>query len=102
VIVADLQSCRHRNRGRGPRGCEAVRAGSRQHDVRDPFYDPTRSGCYVDRAEARRQDDRRYEEGEVVLVAGYPECRTRITRLLGLKQIYGLTTKFVPLGSISV
>jgi osmoprotectant transport system substrate-binding protein len=35
--------------------------------------------------------------------AGYPECRTRITCLLGLKQIYGLTqTKFVPLGSISV
>ena len=35
--------------------------------------------------------------------AGYPECRTRITCLLGLKQIYGLTqAKFVPLASISV
>ncbi len=35
--------------------------------------------------------------------AGYPECRTRITCLLGLKQIYGLTqVKFVPLSSISV
>jgi osmoprotectant transport system substrate-binding protein len=35
--------------------------------------------------------------------AGYPECKTRITCLLGLKQIYGLTqAKFVPLGSISV
>ena len=35
--------------------------------------------------------------------AGYPECRTRITCLLGLKQIYGLTqVKFVPLASISV
>ena len=35
--------------------------------------------------------------------AGFPECRTRITCLLGLKQIYGLTqTKFIPLGSISV
>lgn len=34
---------------------------------------------------------------------GFPECRTRITCLLGLKQIYGLTqVKFVPLGSISV
>jgi osmoprotectant transport system substrate-binding protein len=34
---------------------------------------------------------------------GYPECRTRITCLLGLKQIYGLKTiKFVPLGSIPV
>lgn len=35
--------------------------------------------------------------------AGFPECRTRITCLLGLKQIYGLTqVKFVPLASISV
>jgi osmoprotectant transport system substrate-binding protein len=34
---------------------------------------------------------------------GFPECRTRITCLLGLEQIYGLTqVKFVPLGSISV
>jgi osmoprotectant transport system substrate-binding protein len=35
--------------------------------------------------------------------AGYPECKTRITCLLGLKNIYGLKqVKFVPLGSISV
>jgi len=35
--------------------------------------------------------------------AGFPECQTRITCLLGLKQIYGLTkVKFVPLSSISV
>ncbi len=35
--------------------------------------------------------------------AGYPECQTRITCLLGLKQIYGLTqVQFVPLASISV
>jgi osmoprotectant transport system substrate-binding protein len=35
--------------------------------------------------------------------AGFPECRTRITCLLGLKQIYGLKqVKFVPLSSISV
>jgi osmoprotectant transport system substrate-binding protein len=35
--------------------------------------------------------------------AGYPECKTRITCLLGLKQIYGLKqAKFVPLSSISV
>jgi len=35
--------------------------------------------------------------------AGYPECRTRITCLLGLQKTYGLNqTKFVPLGSISV
>jgi osmoprotectant transport system substrate-binding protein len=35
--------------------------------------------------------------------AGYPECKTRITCLLGLKNIYGLRqVKFVPLSSISV
>jgi osmoprotectant transport system substrate-binding protein len=35
--------------------------------------------------------------------AGYPECKTRITCLLGLKKVYGLTqAKFVPLASISV
>jgi osmoprotectant transport system substrate-binding protein len=35
--------------------------------------------------------------------AGYPECDKRITCLLGLKQIYGLTrAKFVQIGSISV
>jgi osmoprotectant transport system substrate-binding protein len=35
--------------------------------------------------------------------AGYPECRTRITCLLGLEQVYGLTqVQFVPLASISV
>jgi osmoprotectant transport system substrate-binding protein len=35
--------------------------------------------------------------------AGYPECQTRITCLLGLKDIYGLKqVKFVPLSSISV
>lgn len=35
--------------------------------------------------------------------AGYPECKTRITCLVGLKQVYGLNqVKFVSLGSISV
>jgi len=35
--------------------------------------------------------------------AGYPECQTRITCLLGLKNIYGLNqVTFVPLSSISV
>jgi len=35
--------------------------------------------------------------------AGYPECDKRITCLLGLKQIYGLTNiKFVQLGTIPV
>lgn len=35
--------------------------------------------------------------------AGFPECRTRITCLLGLKNVYGLKqVKFVALGTISV
>jgi osmoprotectant transport system substrate-binding protein len=35
--------------------------------------------------------------------AGFPECKTRITCLLGLKNVYGLKqVKFVPLGTISV
>ncbi len=35
--------------------------------------------------------------------AGFPECKTRITCLLGLKNVYGLKQiKFVALGSISV
>jgi osmoprotectant transport system substrate-binding protein len=35
--------------------------------------------------------------------AGYPECKTRITCLLGLKNTYGLKqVSFVPIGTISV
>jgi osmoprotectant transport system substrate-binding protein len=35
--------------------------------------------------------------------AGYPECQTRITCILGMKQIYGLKNiDFVPIGNISV
>jgi osmoprotectant transport system substrate-binding protein len=35
--------------------------------------------------------------------AAFPECKTRITCLVGLKNVYGLKqVKFVPLGSISV
>jgi osmoprotectant transport system substrate-binding protein len=35
--------------------------------------------------------------------AGYPECQTRITCILGMKQIYGLKKiTFIPIGNISV
>jgi osmoprotectant transport system substrate-binding protein len=35
--------------------------------------------------------------------AGYPECQTRITCILGMKQVYGLKNiKFIPIGNISV
>ena len=35
--------------------------------------------------------------------AGYPECETRITCILGMRQIYGLKNiSFIPIGNISV
>jgi osmoprotectant transport system substrate-binding protein len=35
--------------------------------------------------------------------AGYPECQTRITCILGMKQVYGLKSiSFIPIGNISV
>ena len=35
--------------------------------------------------------------------AGYPECQTRITCILGMRQIYGLKNiSFIPIGNISV
>jgi len=42
-------------------------------------------------------------KGKSFSYAGYPECETRITCILGMKQIYGLTNiTFVPIGSVSV
>jgi glycine betaine/choline ABC-type transport system substrate-binding protein len=42
-------------------------------------------------------------KGHAFTYAGYPECQTRITCILGMKQIYHLTNiKFIPIGTISV
>jgi len=42
-------------------------------------------------------------KGKSFSYAGYPECDQRITCILGMKQIYGLTNiTFVPIGSVSV
>jgi osmoprotectant transport system substrate-binding protein len=42
-------------------------------------------------------------KGKSFSYAGYPECDTRITCILGFKKIYKLThIKFVPIGTISV
>jgi len=42
-------------------------------------------------------------KGKSFSYAGYPECSTRITCILGFKKIYKLThIKFVPIGTISV
>jgi osmoprotectant transport system substrate-binding protein len=69
-----------------------------------PFYDS--DGFVVTTATARKLGVKTIADMKKVKsfsYAGYPECKTRITCLLGLKNIYGLKqVKFVPLASISV
>lgn len=69
-----------------------------------PFYDS--DGFVVTTATAHKLGVKTIADMKKVKsfsYAGYPECRTRITCLLGLKNIYGLKqVKFVPLASISV
>jgi osmoprotectant transport system substrate-binding protein len=71
---------------------------------RTPFYDTDSFGMLT--STAKKYGVKTIGDMKKVksfTFAGYPECRTRITCLLGLKNIYGLKqTKFVPLGSISV
>jgi osmoprotectant transport system substrate-binding protein len=69
-----------------------------------PFYDSDSFGMLT--SNAKKLGVKTIEDMKKVKsfsYAGFPECKTRITCLLGLKQIYGLTqVTFVPLGSISV
>jgi osmoprotectant transport system substrate-binding protein len=69
-----------------------------------PFYDS--DGFVVTTATAQKLGVKTIADMKKVKsfsYAGYPECKTRITCLLGLKNIYGLKqVKFVPLASISV
>jgi osmoprotectant transport system substrate-binding protein len=69
-----------------------------------PFYDTDSFGMLTSTAKklgVSKIDD--MSKVKSFTYAGFPECKTRITCLLGLKQIYGLSqVKFVPLGSISV
>jgi len=69
-----------------------------------PFYDS--DGFVVTTATAHKLGVKTIADMKKVKsfsYAGYPECKTRITCLLGLKNIYGLKqVKFVPLASISV
>ena len=69
-----------------------------------PFYDS--DGFVVTTATAHKLGVKTIADMKKVksfTYAGYPECKTRITCLLGLKNIYGLKqVKFVPLASISV
>ena len=78
--------------------------GTRRCSSATPFYDTDSFGMLTSTAKklgVKTIDD--MKKVKSFSFAGYPECNTRITCLLGLKQIYGLTqTKFVPLASISV
>jgi osmoprotectant transport system substrate-binding protein len=69
-----------------------------------PFYDSDSFGMLTSTADklgVKTIED--MKKVKSFSYAGFPECKTRITCLLGLKQIYGLTqATFVPLGSISV
>jgi len=69
-----------------------------------PFYDS--DGFVVTTATAHKLGVKTIADMKKVksfTYAGFPECKTRITCLLGLKNIYGLKqVKFVPLASISV
>ena len=69
-----------------------------------PFYDS--DGFVVTTATAHKLGVKTIADMKKVKsfsYAGFPECKTRITCLLGLKNIYGLKqVKFVPLASISV
>jgi osmoprotectant transport system substrate-binding protein len=69
-----------------------------------PFYDS--DGFVVTTATAHKLGVKTIADMKKVKsfsYAGYPECKTRITCLLGLKNVYGLKqVKFVPLASISV
>ncbi|MES1247654.1 MAG: glycine betaine ABC transporter substrate-binding protein [Actinomycetota bacterium] len=69
-----------------------------------PFYDS--DGFVVTTATAKKYGVKTIADMKKVKsfsYAGFPECKTRMTCLLGLKQIYGLKqVKFVPLASISV
>jgi osmoprotectant transport system substrate-binding protein len=106
VIVADLAKLS------APKSAAAAYAAAKKFEQgrgntmlnATPFYDSDSFGMLTSTAQklgVKTIGD--MKKVKSFSYAGYPECRTRITCLLGLKQIYGLTqTKFVPLGSISV
>jgi osmoprotectant transport system substrate-binding protein len=106
VIVLDLA------RERSPKTAAATYAAAKRYEQRHgltllaptPFYD---SDTFTMLTKTARKlgvktiaDMRKVKHFSY---AGFPECRTRITCLLGLKEVYGLKqVRFVPLGTISV
>jgi osmoprotectant transport system substrate-binding protein len=106
VIVLDLA------KGKAPKTAAATYAAAKRFEQTrgltllnaTPFYDTDSFGMLT--SEAQKLGVKTIADMKKVksfTYAGFPECKTRITCLLGLKQIYGLTqVKFVPLASISV
>jgi osmoprotectant transport system substrate-binding protein len=106
VIVLDLA------KQKSPKTAAATYAAAKKYEQTrgltllkpTPFYDTDSFGMLT--ATAKKLGVKTIADMKKVKsfsYAGFPECRTRITCLLGLKQIYGLTqVKFVPLASISV
>jgi osmoprotectant transport system substrate-binding protein len=106
VIVADLAKLP------APKSAVAAYAAAKKFEEsrgntlldKTPFYDSDSFGMLTSTAKklgvktiADMKKVKSFSYG------GFPECKTRITCLLGLKQVYGLTqTKFVPLSGISV
>jgi osmoprotectant transport system substrate-binding protein len=106
VIVADLAKLP------APKTAAAAYAAAKKFETgrgntmlnATPFYDSDSFGMLTSTADklgVKTIED--MKKVKSFSYAGFPECKTRITCLLGLKQIYGLTqATFVPLGSISV
>src|SRR5947207_1870477 len=106
VIVADLA------KQKSPKTAAATYAAAKRFEESrgatllraTPFYDSDSFGMLTSTAKklgVKTIGD--MKKVKSFTFAGFPECRTRVTCLLGLKQIYGLEqAKFVPLASISV
>ena len=95
VIVADLAHAdAAEDRGRELRGGEEVRAEPRQRRCSSRRRSTTSDSFGMLTSTAKKYGVKTIGDMKKVksfTYAGFPECRTRITCLLGLKQIYGLT-----------
>ncbi|MDX6441110.1 MAG: osmoprotectant transport system substrate-binding protein [Gaiellaceae bacterium] len=106
VIVADLA------KKPAPKSADAAYAAAKKFEegrgntllAKTPFFDSDSFGMLASTAKklgVKTIDD--MKKVKSFTFGGFPECRTRITCLLGLTKTYGLKqTKFVPLASISV
>jgi osmoprotectant transport system substrate-binding protein len=106
VIVADLA------KKPAPKSADAAYTAAKKFEegrgntllAKTPFFDSDSFGMLASTAKklgVKTIDD--MKKVKSFTFGGFPECRTRITCLLGLTKTYGLKqTKFVPLASISV